>query len=322
MSTPAALGVYSERGPAPDNVRARDWRGAFHHSDGTPEGVGNLLIAMVQRERGFIARLVGRVIDAAPTGWDSLKRNVKFQEEPPPVGPADVDSICFAFVFDVAERRLDAFDTTADEKGQRIGSIHFSFNGDPTPTSFQYSEGHALAGTGAWLSELPESGWQSSDTADVAVRAAVAAAVSKACLDAGMPSEQFCALVSEGVVEVIRRGDWESRDSLTRVHLAGSPTPMRRVLLGPLTVHYSPRGRGLRTTIDGDEFATVVRDESESVEVNLRKRAVAEVIGTNGPAVFRLMVAALPTSNWLLAFLDYARSTQVPGAFDEPAPPK
>lgn len=314
MSTPAAVGVYSQRGPAPDNVRLRDWRGVYHHRDGTPERLGNQLIARVQRERGFIARLVAQVIDAAPTGWDSLERNLRFEEEPPPVGPADVDSISFAYVFDVGERRLDAFDTSADETGQRIGSIHFSFDGKPTPSSFDSSEGRALAHTRAWLAEEPESAWQSSDEAQVAARAAVAAGVAKACLEAGMPVERFCALVSEGIVEVIRRGAWKSPGPITKVHISGG-APMRRVLLGSLSVHYPTRGREiLRTTIEGDEFATFVRDEHESADLNVRKRAVASMLGPDAPVVFNLMVAALPTSNWLPAFFDLLRSTQIPDA--------
>ena len=71
MATPGAIAVYTSGSGLPDDVRARPWRGVYHHWDGYPGGLGAHLIRRVQRARGKVGGVVRALIDEAPFGWST-----------------------------------------------------------------------------------------------------------------------------------------------------------------------------------------------------------------------------------------------------------
>ncbi|MFY1828342.1 hypothetical protein ACN47A_20630 [Myxococcus fulvus] len=139
MSTPGAIAVYTSGSGIPEHVSSRPWRGVYHHWDGYPTGLGQYLIASVERARGDIQTVVRRLIDEAPWGWSTCmsgKGGAEGELNPegnpgPLVAPDETGSVAYIYVFDVEARRLDAFSTYVGEDGKRVSSISFSSEGTP-----------------------------------------------------------------------------------------------------------------------------------------------------------------------------------------------
>lgn len=162
MSTPAAIAVYTSGTGAPALVSERPWRGVYHHWDGDPGALGQHLLDRVARRRGDLAAVVRELIDEAPAGWSRCFATPEGTEseaglfariaswlgnepdEAPgvrladddaglPVSPEDTDNVAFVYVFDLDARRLDAFATHVEGRGERIGSVSFSAKGAAEP---------------------------------------------------------------------------------------------------------------------------------------------------------------------------------------------
>lgn len=150
-----------------------------------------------KRAKGELSVLVRTLIDAAPWGWShcvdhsatamtersmmgaiveaisgesAQHDDARFTEQDPgpPVSPQDTSNVAFVYVFDVESRRLDAFATHVEAKGERIGSVVFAANGEPDSRALdllpeeKLDEAplpgpHLSAQTlTAWLRELPQ----------------------------------------------------------------------------------------------------------------------------------------------------------------------
>ncbi|MCP3063734.1 hypothetical protein LXT21_33665 [Myxococcus sp. K38C18041901] len=114
----------------------RPWRGVYHHWDGYPTGLGQYLLAAVERAGGDIQAVVGRLIDESPWGWSTCLGGKDGERNPegnpgPPVSPEETGSVAYVYVFDVDARRLDAFSTYVGEDGKRFCSVRFSPEGTP-----------------------------------------------------------------------------------------------------------------------------------------------------------------------------------------------
>ncbi|MGE0547092.1 MAG: hypothetical protein AB7O24_02930 [Kofleriaceae bacterium] len=143
MATPAAIGVYSSGAGVPDHVNDRPWRGVYHHHDGDLSGLGAYLVNLPSTREGDLHRIVYELVDEAPWGWSNCFKGSagKYPSDDAgsPVGPNDVNAVAFVYVFDIDARRLDAFETTADSGGRRVGSVTFSRSGEPAPRAFDLS---------------------------------------------------------------------------------------------------------------------------------------------------------------------------------------
>ncbi|MCY0997449.1 hypothetical protein OWM54_09905 [Myxococcus sp. MISCRS1] len=139
MSTRGAIAVYTSGSGIPEHVSSRPWRGVYHHWDGYPTGLGQHLMACVERVRGDLQAVVARLIDEAPWGWSTCMggkdetEEERYSEESPglPVAPDETGSVSYVYVFDVEARRLDAFSTYVGGDGKRFSSVRFSPEGTP-----------------------------------------------------------------------------------------------------------------------------------------------------------------------------------------------
>lgn len=66
MSTRAVIAVYSNR-------ELGQWRGAYHHFDGYPSGLGKALWQLYHEfYEGLLPAMIEMLIDAHPQGWSSI----------------------------------------------------------------------------------------------------------------------------------------------------------------------------------------------------------------------------------------------------------
>ncbi|AKF80349.1 hypothetical protein MFUL124B02_11255 [Myxococcus fulvus 124B02] len=136
--------MYTSGSGIPEHVSSRPWRGVYHHWDGYPTGLGQHLMARVERAHGDIQAVVGRLIDEAPWGWSTCMggkgetEEERYSEESPglPVAPDETGSVSYVYVFDVEARRLDAFSTHVGGDGKRLSSVAFSPEGTPDLPAF------------------------------------------------------------------------------------------------------------------------------------------------------------------------------------------
>lgn len=314
MSTPGGIGVYLDSGPAPANVKDRAWRGVYHHYDGYPDGLGEELIARARRFKGNLGGLVRQVIDSAPRGWSSLQSNEKFGDDGPRVAPDETDNTCWVYLFDVAARRLDVFATHADASGELVGSVSFAADGTATPAKLEIVEPPPK-----WTRAPIADTWDDSTEQQLALRADVARRVERDCSAAGLTVAGFVELVGHALVETIFQAQWKGRTSpapLTRVCLPprwGSDV-LWRVKLGDLEVLYPPPGERtpLETRLSGEELLTVALPDLGGAQLDARRSVVARALGGHAQAATNILISALPTIDWVYAFLDLARGTQVP----------
>ncbi|RKG71235.1 hypothetical protein D7V80_02475 [Corallococcus sp. CA054B] len=139
MSTPGAIAVYTSGSGVPERVSERPWRGVYHHWDGYPSGLGQHLMARVQRAQGDMQAVVRQLIDEAPWGWSHCMPGPKAPEGQrhseegagPRVTPDETGAVAYVYVFDLEARRLDAFSTCVGDDGERISSVVFSPTGTP-----------------------------------------------------------------------------------------------------------------------------------------------------------------------------------------------
>ncbi|NTX17273.1 hypothetical protein HUA76_41540 [Myxococcus sp. CA056] len=139
MSTPGAIAVYTSGSGVPEHVSERPWRGVYQHWDGYPSGLGQHLMARVQRAQGDMQSVVRQLIDEAPWGWShcmpgpDAPEGDRISEENagPRVAPDETGMVAYVYVFDLEARRLDAFSTCVGDDGKRLCSVVFSQTGTP-----------------------------------------------------------------------------------------------------------------------------------------------------------------------------------------------
>lgn len=141
MATPGAIGVYLDTGEPPPSVTGRPWRGTTVHLDGYPDALGAALLDRVQAAAGDLDRVVRELIDAAPHGWRVLDEPYGEDDAAEPVGhDHGLGAVAWCFVIDRSARRIDAFATHGEARGERIRSVSIAADGtasgpfvDPTP---------------------------------------------------------------------------------------------------------------------------------------------------------------------------------------------
>lgn len=319
MSTPGGIGVYLSSGPAPARVNERPWRGVYHHWGGQPDDLGQELIKRALLFKGNLGGLVRQVIDSAPEGWSSLAQQEKIDDVGLPVSPDDTGNIAYAYIFDVAARRLDAFATHTDANGELLGSVSFSADGKATPPQFEVVEPPSPL-----LAPQVLQGWEPFDDKAQAQRLDVKRRVERDCGSAGLTVEGVVTVLSQALSETFFQAPWEKRAPapLTRVIIPAERTAWA-VKLGGLEVLYPPpsaRGRLISTNISGDEVLTIATPEDQWAKVDVRRSAVTRALGEGGKPVYGLLISAFPSSEWIFAFFDLARGLTVPEAAASEAP--
>src|SRR4051794_28092982 len=219
MSTPGGIGVYLSSGPAPSRVNERPWRGVYHHGGGQPDDLGPEPIKRAALFKGNLGGLVKQVIDAVPQGWASLTEQRKFDASDPglPVSPDDTGNIAYAYLFDIAARRLDAFATHSEANGEHIGSVSFSAEGAATPPQFVVVEPPSPL-----LIPQLAADWAASSDADRAARVDVKQRVERDCALANLTLQGFVTLVSQAISESFFQAPWEAKRK---------PAPLTRVII-------------------------------------------------------------------------------------------
>ncbi|MDP1826287.1 MAG: hypothetical protein Q8L48_23670 [Archangium sp.] len=310
MSTPGGIGVYLESGAAPANVKDRAWRGVYHHWDGQPDGLGEELLARVLRFKGNLPQVVKQVIDAAPRGWSSLLNNEK--TDGLPVSPKDTGNTCYVYLFDVGARRLDVFATHSEAEGERCGSVTFAADGAMSAGRLLEREPPPK-----WLRAPVDPGWGGSSDADVSVRADVARRVERDATEAGLTTLGFIELMTHAVTETFFAATWpEGTGPLRHLLFRGAwgVNVFWRVRLGEVIVDYpTPSERAdLVSRPDGGELVTLHDERGGSVQVDVRRAVVTLPLGARATVLSNILLSALPSAQWLYAFFDLARATQIP----------
>lgn len=318
MSTPGGIGVYLQPGALPANVKERPWRGVYHHWDGYPDGLGQELLARVQRFQGNLPLVVKQVVDAAPRGWSSLAKNEKMDGLP--VSPGETGNTCYVYLFDVAARRLDVFATHSEAEGERCGSVTFAADGTVSAGKLLEREPPPK-----WLRAPVDPGWGGSADADLAARADVARRVERDAAAAGLTTLGFIELMTHAVTETFFAAAWpEGTGPLRHLLFRGSwgVNVFWRVKLGEVLVDYpTPSERAeLIERPDGSELVTAHDEGGRSVEVDVRRAVVTLPLGERSKVLSNILLSALPSAKWLYAFFDLARATQVPDSLSVQVP--
>lgn len=164
-------------------------------------------------------------------------------------------------------------------------------------------------------------GWKEATTEQAYVRLDTRKRIARDCDAAGLTVNGFLELVGHAICEAIFQAEWKGTRSdgpLTRVYVPfrwSTGSVNWRVRLGSLEVLYpppGPRGNIVHTDSTGAERIGVWAPGGAEAAVEIRRSQVTRALGPNAKAAYDILMSAVPSVDWVLAFFDQVRALQVP----------
>jgi hypothetical protein len=241
MSSPAVFGHYVEEEPRePAFVADRRWIGVYNHGGGHPWELGNYLMRRVAEFGGDIEQLVATIMRNT-AGYSSIEYGPAYSDSDSDAGLLYSDRggashALYCYIFDVARRRLDVFETYAGATGAVHARIAFDQHGATTAPPFV---------------EPPEPYEMLEPTADFegeseharSARLAFGYAVETICKEAGL-RPALLRQVFERALEMQLSSDGEWSDDMNPVRVVHTAAPEHAVVhqasLGRVRLYYPP----------------------------------------------------------------------------------